>query len=197
MPTGYTAQIADGISFRQFALNCARAFGALITMRDEPNDAKIPEKFEPTDYHVNKLKELEVEYAELKEMKDSKAEKRARLEYEKELESHKKYIEDKHELKLKYLAMLDEVKKWTPPTSDHIEYKEFMISQIEQSIDFDCSTTYLTKPQLKSGRVWLNGKLEKVLRDIEYHKKEHAEEVERVNGRNNWVNALRNSLPSV
>jgi hypothetical protein len=47
MPTGYTAPIADGMTFEQFALGCARAFGALVTMRDEPSDAPIPERLEP------------------------------------------------------------------------------------------------------------------------------------------------------
>lgn len=40
MPTGYTADIKDGITFRDFALRCARAFGATIMQRDE--DISIP-----------------------------------------------------------------------------------------------------------------------------------------------------------
>ena len=38
MPTGYTADIKDGISFQTYALNCARAFGACVMLRDEPGD---------------------------------------------------------------------------------------------------------------------------------------------------------------
>ena len=51
MPTGYTAEVQKGISFDKYALNCARAFGALVSMRDEPSDKEIPEKLEPSDYH--------------------------------------------------------------------------------------------------------------------------------------------------
>jgi hypothetical protein len=49
MPTGYTAAVADGTitEFPDFAMQCARAFGTLVLMRDEPQDAAIPEKFEP------------------------------------------------------------------------------------------------------------------------------------------------------
>jgi hypothetical protein len=38
MPTGYTAGVADGTitEFREYALLCARAFGACIMLRDEP-----------------------------------------------------------------------------------------------------------------------------------------------------------------
>jgi hypothetical protein len=32
MPTGYTSAIADGIEFKDFALRCARAFGALVEL---------------------------------------------------------------------------------------------------------------------------------------------------------------------
>ena len=47
MPTGYTAPIKDGISFNDFMWGCARAFGALIMMRDDPPGTPIPERFEP------------------------------------------------------------------------------------------------------------------------------------------------------
>jgi hypothetical protein len=56
MPTGYTAKLYDGDQkFQDFAMECARAFGALIEMRDEPMNAKIPETFEPSEHHVNGL----------------------------------------------------------------------------------------------------------------------------------------------
>ena len=59
MPTGYTASVADGrvTEFAPFALQCARAMGALIMMRDEPHDAPIPERFEASDYYSKSLAE--------------------------------------------------------------------------------------------------------------------------------------------
>lgn len=52
MPTGYTSPLYEGkeISFEQFALRCARNFGALVMMREEPLDTPIPEKFNPCEY---------------------------------------------------------------------------------------------------------------------------------------------------
>ena len=50
MPTEYTDAIADGISFNDFMMKCARGMGALIMMSDEPSDAPILEQFEPSDY---------------------------------------------------------------------------------------------------------------------------------------------------
>jgi len=45
MPTGYTCQVQDGMitEFKEFALLCARNFGACITLRDEPLSPDIPE----------------------------------------------------------------------------------------------------------------------------------------------------------
>ena len=58
MPTGYTAGVADGsiIDFNEYALQCARNFGACILLRDEPLSSEIPE-FEPSDYHEKALTE--------------------------------------------------------------------------------------------------------------------------------------------
>lgn len=54
MPTGYTANVPDGITFEQFVWQCARGMGALVMMRDEPTGAPIPERFEPSDYNAKR-----------------------------------------------------------------------------------------------------------------------------------------------
>ena len=35
--TGYTSKIAQDITFKDFVMSCARAFGALVTLRDKPS----------------------------------------------------------------------------------------------------------------------------------------------------------------
>lgn len=62
MPTGYTAAVCDGkiTEFPAFALQCARAFGALITMRDDAMNAPIPEEIKPdTSYYDKNISEAE------------------------------------------------------------------------------------------------------------------------------------------
>ena len=46
MPTGYTAEILNGEikTFPEFAKKCARAFGAMIHMRDDSLDATYKKK---------------------------------------------------------------------------------------------------------------------------------------------------------
>jgi hypothetical protein len=118
----------------------------------------------------------------------------ANKEFQEELDYHKKRIQEKAELREKYEAMLTKVKAWQAPTPDHVELKRFMEEQITRSIDYDCSTKHMEAPKLLSGREWLNANIASALKDIERHKKEHAEEVVRVEGRNSWLKALRDSL---
>ena len=56
MPTGYTAYVQDGVitEFADFAMKCARAFGALIDMRDESLDAEIRVQREPNTEYFDK-----------------------------------------------------------------------------------------------------------------------------------------------
>lgn len=45
MPTGYTSIIDDNenVTFKEYALRCARGFGALMHLRDESLDKEITE----------------------------------------------------------------------------------------------------------------------------------------------------------
>ncbi len=194
MPTGYTSDIAKGITFKQFALRCARAFGALITMRDEPHDAPIPEKFEQSDYYKNKIDATLKEYESLVKMNDEDLQAETDRFNNKELKYYEERLAEKAELKKKYETMLDEVSKYDPPSPDHIEYKDFMKKQIEQSIDFDCSTSYLKKPEPLTAKEYKEKRLEQLNKDVSYYTKQDNEEAERVESRNVWISQLRSSL---
>lgn len=196
MPTGYTADIPKGISFEQYALSCARAFGALIMMRDDPADAPIPEAFEPSDYHSLKLIDLRARLTELEGMSEEAAAILAEQEYEEAEKYRLNRIEEIDAQERAYRAMLVQVNGWNCPTSDHQEFGKFMREQIEQTINFDCNgNEYLLTPTERlTGMQWLEKQIAKTIKDIAYHEKGHAEEVERTNQRNAWVKALRDSL---
>jgi len=198
MPTGYTADIKDGVSFEKFALNCARAFGACITIRDDPTDKPIPEKFEPNDYNLRKLEKTRSELNRIEEMTEVEAEVCAYQEYKNEIGRYRNYIEEGNKLESQYRSMLSKVNAWEPPTKDHIELKKFMVKQIISSIDFDCHNQYyfeeLEKIKPLTGQEWLDKERKKLLKSLDYHSKEWTKEQERTNGRNSWVKALRKSL---
>jgi hypothetical protein len=200
MPTGYTAPIADGITFEQFAFGCARAFGALVTMRDDPSDAPIPEHFAPSDHHQKRLEETHAEMDQIKAMTGAQLTECAMADHRAELNRYHEYIAKENALRGKYEAMLEKVNAWVPPTSEHSALKDFMAEQIKQSIQFDCSpTSTYWQEQIaalaeQTPDEWKAKRLGKLYRDLEYHETEHRKEVERAASRTAWVKALRESL---
>lgn len=196
MPTGYTSRIADGITFSEFAMSCARAMGALIMIGDEPANAPIPERFEPSDYHDKRLIAAQAEFDRLRRITPEQAEEKARIEFIEESARHAEAIQNKAGLRQKYESMLDQVKAWQPPTPDHEGMKKFMVEQIVSSIEFDCNDSYYrdNPPKQKSITDWLEQKVSNALHDIEYHRKGRDEEIARTESRNAWLKALRDSL---
>lgn len=105
MPTGYTHGVQDGTvtEFRDFALICARAFGATILMRDDPMDAPIPDEFQSSTYHLDRLKELEIEQsAQLRESIDFDCS--TRYETEPVLKSGKEWLESRRQIVARDIA---------------------------------------------------------------------------------------------
>lgn len=196
MPTGYTACILDGADFNKYIMGCARAFGALVMMRDEPADAPIPERFEPTDYHANAIKSAREELDRLDRMSLADAAVAAQADYDSQLARNKAAIARNDEMRGRYEAMLKRVEAWKPPTSDHEGLKKFMREQIDSSMDFDCSNDYYlgNAPTLLTAMGWRSAQVEKARQQIAYHSREHAEEVGRAHTRTDWVKALRESL---
>jgi len=196
MPTGYTAAIADGIGFEQFVWSCARGMGALINMRDEPSNASIPERFEPSDYHARKLEEANAALANLRAMSDDETATAAQEAFAAESKTNADAIARNSELRAKYEAMLVQVQAWQSPTPDHDGFKRFMTEQLTDSIRFDCSARYYEKhkPAQKTGEEWRALQIANELHNVDYHTREHAEEVKRTESRNDWIAALRGSL---
>lgn len=197
MPTGYTADIGKGISFREFILRCARGMGACIMQRDDPSNDP-PKLQEVSDYHKIKLAEAETTLKEIREMPDDVAEQKAKEESESEIASIEDGIRKNNDLRDKYRAMLSRVEAWQPPTSEHDGLKDFMEQQIKQSIDFDCGGSYyqdqLEKRLPISAHEWKAKHLKNALWNFNYHKDELSKEIERTEARNNWIKRLYESL---
>jgi len=194
MPTGYTAAVADGISFEQFVMGCARAMGALVMMRDEPSDAPIPERFEPSKYNAVKLAEARTKLDRLDGMTLEQRAAEAKEHYVGAMKRWSERAAERHEQRCHYEAMLRKVRDWVPPSNEHSGFKDFMIEQLTQSIDFDCGGTWDKEPEELSGDAWLGQQVREAQRNVEYHTKANAEEIERTESRNKWIADLRTSL---
>lgn len=196
MPTGYTAKLMkSGQAFPEFIMGCARAFGALIEMRDSPNDAPIPDKFEPSDYNAKRLIEAREELAKLKAMS---AEERAAFgESAKagDIERSREYIEEALAENSRLEDMAAQVRAWTPPTKDHQGLKNFMLQQIDVSKnDVDYLERFMAEEQAKPVTAYYVEAVSSAARDMKYHAEENAKEVERTNSRTEWVQQLRASI---
>ena len=196
MPTGYTADVQDGkiTEFADFAMACARAFGACISMRDDPHDAAIPDEFEPSDYNAKALADASIKLAALEALTPEERQSAADNENAAALKAWNDRAADRIQRRERYEAMLEKVNAWTPPTTDHDGLKEFMIEQLSSSIEFDCRDSYDKKPSPKGVADWYADAIASANNAIAYHAKAQAEEVERAQKRTNWVTDLRASL---
>jgi hypothetical protein len=198
MPTGYTSEIGtkDNLTFKEFTLKCARAFGACIHQRDDASDI-LPQKQKVDNYHISQLN------AAIKKLKTFKktSKKVLRQKMEKDFLKRNKelqvIIEKAHALQTKYELMLEKVNNWLPPTSDHDGLQKFMIEQIKESIKWDCSTPYqeegLAREQEPFEEYYID-ELKSLEKEIKYHEEKYNDDVERTNKANQWIEELYNSL---
>lgn len=198
MPTGYTYKVQNGevTTLREYAMNCARAFGALIEMRDDPSDAPIPDYFAPSEYHLIAEQKAWKELAKLERMSPADAQAACQRQHSADMAAWRSQCDRVALERVRYRAMLLEVAGWRPPTKEHIRFHTFMIEQLTSSIDFDCSPVgeYSPMPRLKRWPEWLEKAKAQALKDIEYHQREYSKELVRTGERNTWVGKLRESL---
>lgn len=195
MPTGYTAGVQDGkvTSFAEFAMNCARAFGALVELRDAPS-APIPQKFKPSSYHEKALADAQATLKDLHGMSDTAADVAASKEYRDAISGWDQTERENTQSRNRYNAMLAQVITWNPPSPDHVELKKFMVQQLTESLKFDCGDRNDWKPKRLNGSAWLEKKIASTERGVEYHTKGLADDIKRAEERTQWVQQLRDSL---
>jgi hypothetical protein len=203
MPTGYTAIIEEkeDLTFEEFALRCARNFGALIQMRDDSLDAEVPDQFPLDDYHGRSLEDEAKKLLDIKGMTHKDIERRVetkawydKKQYDEALVKFEKY-------NAAYSRMLAKVEAWTPPSAAHHSMKRFMIEQIKVSLPNHPSEYYgvpFEDPKQAlvglDHEAWRRKELEQVLESMEYHQKNRKEDVERNNECNVWLKKLKASI---
>ena len=193
MPTGYTAEVVDGkiTEFPDFAMTCARAFGALITMRDDPMDAPIPDEFEPHGYYAKRVAEGLKELGDAQAMTNAEADEAATEAHRAALQSRTDYLRRQDTEAERINAMLSKVRAWTPPTPDHQEMKKFMIEQLTISLP---GSYVPSVPELLDGATWRQRRIDELAKEVARSKIEREKEIDRAKTRTKWVKDLRASL---
>jgi len=138
MPTGYTAIVEErDVHLREFALRCARAFGAAVHMRDEPLDAP-PRPPEPRQYLREQLDRAKADRARFESMTLAQAKVLRGAEIEERERQRRLAREHSALLRSRYEALRGEVEAWRPPTAEHAGLKKLMLDQIEACrIDYE------------------------------------------------------------
>lgn len=180
MPTGYTADVADGkvTDVREFAARCARGFMPFIHMRDDSWD--VPLRMPTAPDNSYEVRSLEDAKRELREWQTStEEEKYARWStyvHETEKRNNEAIIE-KNETEARYRKMLAQVQEIDAPGNVQ-SFKDFLVSQLEESIKFDCNTSYYNSKPLSYSE-WYDMENEAVLRTVIYREKSVKEAQER------------------
>lgn len=196
MPTGYTADVESGkvTDFRTFALQCARAFGACIMQRDDPQ-ADPPKPREISLYYAESLAKARNELARLSALTLVQAEAAAGAEYERQVERNREQAAKNAVEQARYDTMIAQTVEWEPPTAEHQGLRDFMLQQLRDSkrqADFKWPD-----PKLLSAGEWLAQAIAKAERDDNYYTEQVAAENHRVEQANEWIRQLYESLDQI
>lgn len=170
MPTGYTSELHDGEqTFTDFVLTCARGMGALITMRDEPMDAPIPDEFTPSmRYYLDSKASAEARLEALRAMTPEDIFRANQNDRAAVLAERAKEAVKRHDMRKRYEAMVAQVEAWEPPTEDHVGLKKFMLEQLHESIRFDCGDVSWPPMPAEDPAEWFEAEIAQAERDIAY-----------------------------
>lgn len=200
MPTGYTSKIYEGneVSGKEFLMDCAKAFGACIMMRDDPANTPIPEEFKPSTYYAEQLNNAKIKLKRFQIMTIEEATNIVEKRYRDKIAENKKIRKERTEMKNRYLNTLADIYAWQPPTEEHVELKKFAIQQLEDSIKWDCGTDldeyYPLDVEKELPQEYIDNQIKSCFHDIQYYSEEQEKENKRVAGRNKWIKDLRESL---
>lgn len=199
MATGYTAPVQSGEvdTLEAFALRCARAFGALVMMRDDPMDAPIPERIDfDTSFHDKELAAAEARLAELATMSPHERERAADLAHSAELDRWERRVSADELTHHRYSTMLAKVEAWAVP-DDLAKLRSFMIEQLVSSMEFDCAFLNDPPPKPLAADEWHAAEVTKATWSRDYHTEQRAKAAARAADATRWLDQLRASVKEV
>lgn len=136
--TGYTgAMIEKNLDFNAFVWRCARAFGPLIHMRDEPMDADIPdtvpEEQDGSTYYKERHEEAEKALNAWEDLPLAARHKEITRVLRERLDGHRRYVNKVVAENLILTNMISQVEAWKAP-EPHAPLKDFMLDQLRVSL---------------------------------------------------------------
>lgn len=194
MTSAYTCVVQNGTvtDLSGFALRCARAFGALVPMRDEPMDAPLPEKLEPSvSHHDERIEKYQNILKAIDLLSEEDCQSKADSSYEVEIEYYKKRLQERDDEIQRCEKMLVKVRAWRVP-EELLTLKTFMMTQLSQAIGF--LRYEIENPIHKSGETWRKEEKREARMKVNYHMREKQDEIDRTAKRQEWLDMLRSAL---
>ena len=194
MPTGLTAPIYadDSMTAEQFLWRCARHFGALGFMRDDPANASIPETVVVSPYYYEAVTTAQRQLAEIEAMSDQEVEARAHAQYEEERKFWQESRAKAVAMRRRYDALIADVETWEPPSSKHTSLKDFALTQLRNSREADCPVRESPEPILSVD--WREDQLTYWTDQLAYAQQRLQEKEDRAREATEWIQQLRASL---
>ena len=190
MPTGYTAALYDGKpqTFEDFVLDCARAFAwwhrdsAAQSLQAPPEQTYAQKALKEHKQKLRGLEDMRVEEYTWEHQLESERIRKANAE-----RSRKNAL-----LKARYEAMRLQVEAWEPPTETHQGLKDFMLEQLDSSIQHDTGEWH--QSIVSSPSTWHRERIEHTRKMIARYEEDAEKEKERNEQNAQWVTALMESL---
>lgn len=195
MPTGYTAPIVEGTmdNGKDFLWRCARAFGAMVEMRDMDLDVPIPEAFHVPTYYIDSLTRA---LTALNTWKALSTEDRYNRWSAERLEMSDRWLTEKQrkaEVRQRLEKVLSDVVAWIPPSGDHTELQAYALDQVNGELE-RYEEQSLDPPKPIPFSEWETRQTEKLLKDLAWSAEALAKQERLARERTVWVEALRESL---
>lgn len=201
MPTGYTAGILDGkiTTFKDFAIKCTRAFN--IDMRDADADAEYTPR-EVSNFYRENLERTMSKIEELEKVDLKVFEESLVTMWNERINSINNSVQNRKEGAEILQVFLAKAREYTPPTDKHEGFKNFMIEQLETTLDYDGSIDYYNEELLTLSKTLASynveeeraRELENLKKDLDYYTKNLNDEIVRVNESNKWMADVFKSL---
>lgn len=194
--TGYVHEmVKNDLNFNQFVWCCARAFGALINMREAPTDAPIPEEVTPSSFYANALKDSQKEVKRLNKMTNEQKIRYGERKKKESISSLKKSIKEQEDTNKKINTMIDQVNEWQPK-EEQKSLKDFILQQLKSSLE---KTDHLQNELENKEKIdplelfHLHLSIEN--NSVQYYEAQVAKEKRNLQETNQWLKNLRESVP--
>jgi hypothetical protein len=190
MPTAITARIYEDATFEEYLWAATR--GLNYQRWAEGEDLKTY-KFKVEPFYAENIKEAQQYLEELQALTPDEIKERAAAAF---TERHKSWVESREGLEEKMAkldAMLVKVDAWEPPSEDHVDFKGFMLRQIEETKDFDFYDS--PEPQQEDANEWYATQLEVAAGTLQNAIGRYQEALKSVKQANVWFDALRVAVP--